>query len=155
MHNCKYVLNNFKISYILQLFLTKIKIEISLVYLFFFELNSISELKIQRKMSVIYDVRLVILLAIVILVLFRKIWNRFYRNLKIDRESVFVIVLGDIGRSPRMNYHALSLVKLGYKVTIIGYEESKQMYEIKSNPNILIIPLNTFPKHLHGGLLLH
>jgi len=37
-------------------------------------------------------------------------------------KSVFIVVLGDLGRSPRMNYHCLSLVKLGYKVTMIGYK---------------------------------
>lgn len=102
-------------------------------------------------MVVVYDVRFVILLVLVLLILLRKLYNRFYNGLTIDRKSVFVIVLGDIGRSPRMNYHALSLVNLGYKVTIIGYEESKQMNEIKSNSSILIFPLNTFPKHLHVG----
>lgn len=39
-----------------------------------------------------------------------------------DDKHVFIVVLGDIGRSPRMNYHCLSLVKLGYKVSIIGYK---------------------------------
>lgn len=106
-------------------------------------------------MAVIYDVRFVILLVLVLLVLLRKLYNRFHKGLTVDRKSVFVIVLGDVGRSPRMNYHALSLVKLGYKVTIIGYEESKHMHEIQSNPNILIFPLNTFPKHLHGKFTLY
>ena len=32
-----------------------------------------------------------------------------------------VIVLGDIGRSPRMQYHSVSLAKCGYKVNILGY----------------------------------
>lgn len=35
--------------------------------------------------------------------------------------NVCVLVLGDIGRSPRMQYHALSLSKHGYNVTIIGF----------------------------------
>lgn len=34
---------------------------------------------------------------------------------------VCVLVLGDIGRSPRMQYHALSLSKHGYTVTFVGY----------------------------------
>lgn len=33
-----------------------------------------------------------------------------------------VIVLGDLGRSPRMNYHCLSLAKAGFNVTFIGYK---------------------------------
>lgn len=35
--------------------------------------------------------------------------------------SVHVVVLGDIGRSPRMTYHALSIAKHGGKVNLIGY----------------------------------
>lgn len=34
---------------------------------------------------------------------------------------VCVLVLGDIGRSPRMRYHALSLSKHGYHVTFVGF----------------------------------
>jgi beta-1,4-mannosyltransferase len=33
-----------------------------------------------------------------------------------------VVVLGDIGRSPRMQYHAISIAKHGAKVHIIGYQ---------------------------------
>lgn len=36
--------------------------------------------------------------------------------------SVQVIVLGDIGRSPRMQYHALSIAKHGGKVFLVGYQ---------------------------------
>lgn len=35
--------------------------------------------------------------------------------------SVQVLVLGDIGRSPRMQYHALSIVQNGGSVQLIGY----------------------------------
>jgi hypothetical protein len=35
--------------------------------------------------------------------------------------SVQIVVLGDIGRSPRMQYHALSVAKHGGRVEIIGY----------------------------------
>ena len=34
---------------------------------------------------------------------------------------VIVIVLGDLGRSPRMQYHCLSLLEAGHHVTAIGY----------------------------------
>lgn len=45
-------------------------------------------------------------------------------NVKVNMQrdlSVQVLVLGDIGRSPRMQYHALSLAKHGGKVDIIGF----------------------------------
>lgn len=38
------------------------------------------------------------------------------------RTNVQVFVLGDIGRSPRMQYHAISIAKRGAEVTIIGYQ---------------------------------
>lgn len=37
------------------------------------------------------------------------------------KTSVQILVLGDIGRSPRMQYHALSIAKHGGEVIIIGY----------------------------------
>lgn len=36
--------------------------------------------------------------------------------------SCQVVVLGDIGRSPRMQYHALSIAKHGGRVDLIGYK---------------------------------
>ena len=36
--------------------------------------------------------------------------------------SVQVLVLGDIGRSPRMQYHAMSIAKHGGRVDVIGYQ---------------------------------
>jgi beta-1,4-mannosyltransferase len=38
--------------------------------------------------------------------------------------SVQVLVLGDIGRSPRMQYHAMSIAKHGGRVDVIGYKGS-------------------------------
>jgi len=49
-----------------------------------------------------------------------------------------VVVLGDIGRSPRMCYHALSLAESGYEVDIIGYSGSDPPDQVKSNKNISI-----------------
>lgn len=37
-------------------------------------------------------------------------------------EHVQILVLGDIGRSPRMQYHALSIAKHGRKVDLVGYK---------------------------------
>lgn len=40
-----------------------------------------------------------------------------------------VLVLGDVGRSPRMQYHAYSLANLPFveKVTLIGYSGERLM----------------------------
>lgn len=37
------------------------------------------------------------------------------------KNSVCIVVLGDIGRSPRMQYHALSFAKENFNVDVIGY----------------------------------
>ena len=44
--------------------------------------------------------------------------------------SVQVVVLGDIGRSPRMQYHTLSIAKHGGKVFLIGYQGQESLYWI-------------------------
>ena len=40
---------------------------------------------------------------------------------RINAQLAAVVVLGDIGRSPRCMYHAMSLVENGYEVVLIGY----------------------------------
>lgn len=42
------------------------------------------------------------------------------------RLMVQVVVLGDIGRSPRMRYHATSLADSGCTVDLIGYAGKKK-----------------------------
>ena len=37
---------------------------------------------------------------------------------------VGVVVLGDLGRSPRMKYHSLSLLSHGFSVDLLGYTSS-------------------------------
>lgn len=39
-----------------------------------------------------------------------------------EDEHIQILVLGDIGRSPRMQYHAISVAKHGRKVDIIGFK---------------------------------
>lgn len=38
-----------------------------------------------------------------------------------SKQRIQILVLGDIGRSPRMQYHALSIAKHGGHVDIVGY----------------------------------
>ena len=57
-----------------------------------------------------------ILLLIIIFAILRRTavhWSK--------KNKVAVVVLGDIGRSPRMQYHSLSLSKHGFIVKFIGY----------------------------------
>ncbi|KAJ6189936.1 hypothetical protein N7519_004844 [Penicillium mononematosum] len=64
---------------------------------------------------------------------------------KRHKTCVQILVLGDIGRSPRMQYHALSIAKHGGEVVIIGYNESDPHPDIISHPNISIVPLRSHP----------
>ncbi|MCJ1460403.1 mannosyltransferase [Mycoblastus sanguinarius] len=60
-----------------------------------------------------------------------------------------ILVLGDIGRSPRMQYHALSIAKYGCQVDLIGYQDSEIHPEILANPStIKVHALDPTPEYL-------
>uniref|UniRef100_A0AAG5CXQ3 Glycosyl transferase family 1 domain-containing protein n=1 Tax=Anopheles atroparvus TaxID=41427 RepID=A0AAG5CXQ3_ANOAO len=61
-------------------------------------------------------------------------------------QNACVIVLGDIGRSPRMQYHVKSLSENDFSVDFIGYVNSTPLEEIRSSPNVRIHALNPFPE---------
>jgi beta-1,4-mannosyltransferase len=54
--------------------------------------------------------------------------------------SAAVFVYGDIGRSPRMQNHAMELSKM-YHVYFLGYFETTPKSKIMENPNIRIVDL--------------
>jgi beta-1,4-mannosyltransferase len=60
-----------------------------------------------------------------------------------DRLSirVIVIVLGDLGRSPRMLSHARALAKHGAQVDLVGYRESEIGADLADSPRIRVHPL--------------
>jgi len=51
-------------------------------------------------------------------------------------KKVTIVVLGDIGRSPRMKYHALSLAEEGFLVNIVGYEGTDPGDDLSGNDSI-------------------
>ena len=68
-----------------------------------------------------------------------------------DRSAnrVQILVLGDIGRSPRMQYHALSIARHGAQVDLIGYRESDIHPDILAIPNkIRVHALESAPETL-------
>ncbi|XP_065899004.1 chitobiosyldiphosphodolichol beta-mannosyltransferase-like [Dysidea avara] len=67
---------------------------------------------------------------------------------------VAVVVLGDIGRSPRMQYHALSLCREGYSVDIVGYGGSAPLKELVDSSNVKIHYLSE-PFQFFTGSLKH
>lgn len=51
-------------------------------------------------------------------------------------KKVCLVVLGDIGRSPRMQYHGLSLAQEGFQVTFVGYCQSAPIKYLRSSENV-------------------
>lgn len=74
--------------------------------------------------------------------------NINYYCVKCERmaKNVCVVVLGDIGRSPRMQYHALSLAEKGHKVDIVGYGETQPIESVKLKPLIFYHYLMPYPE---------
>lgn len=60
---------------------------------------------------------------LVLFVIFTPLWFVVSRSLKKPTRlrSVVVFVLGDVGRSPRMMYHAESFANNGFETYIVGY----------------------------------
>jgi beta-1,4-mannosyltransferase len=54
------------------------------------------------------------------------------------RFCVTVVVLGDLGRSPRMLYHARALADSGADVQLVGYEETELPPEIATDTRITV-----------------
>lgn len=52
--------------------------------------------------------------------------------------TVQLLVLGDIGRSPRMQYHAISIAKHGGEVTVIGYRGIRLYLKVNPLPVTLL-----------------
>ena len=65
-----------------------------------------------------------------------------------------VIVIGDLGRSPRMQYHAASLAAAGSDVDLIGLEGTAVMPVVSSNPRIHVhrMPDRAFANRAKGGV---
>lgn len=64
------------------------------------------------------------LAAVLLVLLFSAAVLRYLRPTRYvgeQRVSVQIVVLGDIGHSPRMQNHALSIARRGGRVSIIGY----------------------------------
>lgn len=57
------------------------------------------------------------------------------------RKTVSIFVLGDLGHSPRMCYHAKSFSKLDYYVNLCGYLEEQPPFDIIDDINIDIYPI--------------
>ena len=64
-----------------------------------------------------------------------------------------VVVLGDFGRSPRMQYHALSLAdQAGLEVDVVAYEGSRPREEVATHPRIHLRLISPPPAWLAARL---
>jgi beta-1,4-mannosyltransferase len=57
---------------------------------------------------------------------------------------VCVVVQGDIGRSPRMQYHVRSLLRNGFSVDFVGVAESALVEELQHAPLLTVHALRGF-----------
>ncbi|RKP09362.1 hypothetical protein THASP1DRAFT_28837 [Thamnocephalis sphaerospora] len=64
----------------------------------------------------------------------------------VARKRVLLVVLGDLGHSPRMQYHARSLASHGYTVDMVGYAGAKPLQELVASPQVHIHYLATPPR---------
>ncbi|SCU89810.1 LAME_0E05622g1_1 [Lachancea meyersii CBS 8951] len=69
----------------------------------------------------------------------------FFYGDRTIKKRIIICVLGDIGHSPRMCYHARSFSEQGWQVELCGYlEEERPPADIEDNPNITIHALATY-----------
>lgn len=60
---------------------------------------------------------------------------------RLRKKEVTIVVMGDLGHSPRMNYHALSFAKAEMLVNLCGYTESEVSEDVIDNEMIDIFPI--------------
>jgi beta-1,4-mannosyltransferase len=90
------------------------------------------------------------LLTVFLVLIFWKLWKLLTCQGKLRLRSVAVLVLGDIGRSPRMMYHAESFANSGFDVYFVGYKGSKPIPSLAMLPRVQFVYL----PHAHNILLL-
>lgn len=105
------------------------------------------------------DLNITVVLACVLpfLIFLTALWRLVFRDAG-EMPRVTVLVLGDIGRSPRMQYHALSLARNGFAVDVVAYEGTDPHSELVMEPNIafhLIEPPKKIPKDVWRAMYLY
>jgi len=61
---------------------------------------------------------------------------------------VGVVVLGDMGRSPRMQYHVMSLISHGYEVDFIGYKGTALPDTISNSDMVKVVHMRPVPSSI-------
>ncbi|KAH9931275.1 glycosyltransferase family 33 protein [Fomitopsis serialis] len=70
------------------------------------------------------------------------------RQPRVSLRSVAILVLGDIGRSPRMMYHAESFASIGFETYVIGYAGAKPFSSLLSIPHVRFFYLSQPPRYI-------
>ncbi|KAG0057840.1 hypothetical protein BGZ83_000027 [Gryganskiella cystojenkinii] len=109
-----------------------------------------AELKLDRE-TIGYDKTnsWAIIIGLAFMVIFRFIGYLATKPPKVSamaRAAICIVVLGDIGHSPRMLLHARSALNAGYKVDIIGYKGSRLPEDLESHPSIQFHFLTELPR---------
>ena len=71
---------------------------------------------------------------------------------RLDHVQVTVLVLGDVGRSPRMQYQALALADSGAAVDLVAYADSAPHQAVRDHPRITLHALRPFLVNLRRRL---
>lgn len=79
--------------------------------------------------------------------------TRYHPAEKPEDEHIQILVVGDVGRSPRMQYHAMSVAKHGRNVDIVGYKETARHPDLIGNPRVTMYALPPQPEVLQWGTL--
>jgi len=59
-------------------------------------------------------------------------------------KTCVIVVLGDFGRSPRMQQHALAIADAGLDVVVVAHGGSDPPRRVRENPSIAVLPLRAF-----------
>ena len=78
--------------------------------------------------------------------------SRLNEAIHSNHVTAYILVLGDIGRSPRMCNHAVALADEGFDVTVIGYGGSTPSPQVTTSPNIKLETLRPFPQWMSNWL---
>ncbi|RLU18954.1 hypothetical protein DMN91_009312 [Ooceraea biroi] len=78
--------------------------------------------------------------------IFLRVVHKFCLKKFKSNKNVCVLVPNDIGRSPRMQYHAISFARVGFTVDVVGYPGSSPMKEVVESPRIQVHYLRPPPE---------
>ncbi|KAI0726057.1 mannosyltransferase [Fomitopsis betulina] len=87
--------------------------------------------------------------ALVVCAALWTIWSLVrMRQPQVLLRSVAIVVLGDIGRSPRMMYHAESFASIGFETYLVGYTGAKPVPSLLSIPHVRFLYLSQPPRYI-------